>query len=631
MNTVTLENGRFYIRAEWSPQIIGDIRRLPGRRAELEPGVWSVPEEYASHIGEFADRNRLILVGVSRETISQSTKQEAVVDHNKGGFMVRCDFANKTMVSELSHIRGSTWFQPGKCWIIPSRMGLAMEWWAVKHGAAMTPAARIAVAYAHDEHARYVASSAKETDWQPSRKLGIELYDYQRAGVEYALSVGCRLIIGDEPGVGKTAQAMAIWNELQAFPAILVCPASLKVNWRREVQRALPTKTVEILRGRKGVERMVWADVIIVNYDILPQWVDVLPQPMSVTADESHRIKNPAIERTRAVIKLMSRVPDGVGARICMTGTPVPNRTNEIVSQLEAVGQIGKFGGVHGARKRWQGRGMELNQLMRSTCYVRRKKKDVWVDAPERSWADLYVEGDRKLMEEYRKAEADIVAYIGEKAHQAALACGETDEKAQGLAWRAAMRASSAEHLVAISQLKRLVARAAMPAVKDWARDFLDSGEKLGLFAWHTEIVDGMADEFHGVKVQGGMSEKARTLSVDRFQNDPQVKVFCGQIMAAGEGLTLTAASNAVLMEQPWNAAAMDQVLDRFHRRGQVNDVTGYVVLVEGTIGVDIQELIVRKQAEVEAVVDGKFDSSGLVGILPDLVVRLAERTMENN
>jgi SWI/SNF-related matrix-associated actin-dependent regulator 1 of chromatin subfamily A len=166
-----------------------------------------------------------------------------------------------------------------------------------------------------------------------------------------------------------------------------------------------------------------------------------------------------------------------------------------------------------------------------------------------------------------------------------------------------------------------------MPAVKEWSKDFLASGEKLCLFGWHREIVDGLTEALNAVKVQGGQSDAVRNQSVDLFQTKPEVKVFVGQIMAAGEGITLTAASNLVLTEQAWNQAAHDQVLDRLHRRGQVNDVMGYVVLIEDTIGVDIQQLIKAKQKEVEAVVDGQT-ITGSGSILPDLVVRLAGRGM---
>lgn len=620
-----MEGGKFLIRLPWNPAAISDLRKLPGRRAEPELGAWSVPLNYGGAVRELADRHGLLLVGEARDlAVRQSI--DSSVDFRGGNYELRFSLDDQTLLGSASAIPGASWFQPSECWLVSPRWGVKVNEWSEAASARVSDRAETEIARAYDSRLRFIASSAKETEWTPTEGLRLELYDYQKAGVEYVIRhAGGRCIIGDEPGIGKTAQAIGVIHELNAIPAIIIVPASLKVNWRREFNRALPGYSVEILRGTRAVSRLLWADVTILNYDILPAWINDLPAPMSVTADESHRIKNPAIDRTKATIEIMSRVPEGRGARMCLTGTPIPNRTNEIMTQLEAIGRISEFGGKFGSRKRWQGRSIELNRAMRSTCYLRRKKIDVWKDAPQRDWVDLYVEGDSHVMVEYRQAEKDIVTYLGEKARKAAEASGATDDESRRAAWEAAMRASSAEYLVAISHLKQLAARAAMPALKDWAKNFLESGEKLGLFAWHRAIVDDFAETLNGVKVQGGMSELARDQSVKLFQEEPKVKVFVGQIMAAGEGLTLTAASNVLLAELPWNQAAMDQVLDRFHRRGQTNDVLGYVALIEGTITEDIMELIKAKQVEVSAVVDGR-EGKSTGSILPDLVVRLVNK-----
>jgi hypothetical protein len=627
-STIAVEGGRFLIRTPWDPAVISDIRKLPGRRAEPDMAAWSVPLQFGAHIRELADRHGLLLVGQARD-LAVSPTVTATVDHKGASFELRFSAGDRDLLKAVTAIPGATWFGPSECWLVPERWGTRVDRWSELASAVLTSRAETAVARAYDAEVRFAASSARESGWEPSEGLRLELYDYQRAGIDYIIRhAGGRCIIGDEPGVGKTAQAIGVIHELKAVPAVIVVPASLKVNWRRELNRAVPQLSVEILRGNRAVPRLLWADVIILNYDILPSWEADLPTPLAVVLDESHRIKNPAIARTKSAIALSARVPEGKGARLCLTGTPIPNRTNEIMTQLEAIGRIGDFGGIHAARKNWHNRPIELNRLMRSTCYLRRKKKDVWIGMPERSWSELYVEGDPHVMKEYRAAEKDIVTYLGERARKAALESGATDEAGKRAAWEAAMRASSAEHLVAISHLKQLAARASLPAVKDWAKDFLASGEKLGLFGWHTEIVNGLAEALNGVKVQGGMSDAARNRSVDLFQTHDEVKVFVGQIMAAGEGLTLTAASNVVLCEQAWNQAAHDQVLDRFHRRGQASDVMGYVVLIEDTIGVDIQQLIQAKQKEVTAVVDG-MNVAGTGSILPDLVVRLARKGMK--
>lgn len=624
--SVILDGSRYRVTVPWGSDLVAAIRRIPGRRVESR-NVWSVPVTYGAALHAAVTAH-----GIEMEYAPGMTAP-AIVEYAGGNFALRFDFTNQELVKSAASVPGSVWFQPEECWLVPASAGVQVHLWAEEASAQVSSAAEDAIAYAFEAGVRYMASAAKDAEDPLTREgFGIELFPEQRAGVRYILEhTNGRCIIGDEPGVGKTAQAMAVLHELKALPAIVICPASLKVNWRREIRRAMPYASVEIIRGTRPQPRLLWADVVIINYDILDSWIGNLPNPLAVIADESHWIKNPAITRTKSTLALMAEVPDTPGtARLCLTGTPVPNRTNEIMTQLQAIGRINEFGGLATARKTWKNRPADLNRKLRETCYVRRLKKDVWpADSPERDWAELYLEPDPKILAEYRTAEADIVAYLGEKARKAAIASGATDQAGMRAAWEAAMRASAAEHLVAITHLKQLAAKAALPAAKAWAKEFLSGGEKLGIFAWHRAIVDELAVSLNGVKVQGGQSETERQRSVDLFQNRPEVKVFVGQIKAAGEGLTLTAACTALLLEQAWNQATHDQVLDRFHRRGQEHDVTGYVALIEGTITEDIQRLIRRKQVEVNAAVDGNAGATE-TSVLQDLVVLLSERGMEN-
>lgn len=624
---ITATESVFILEFDYDPAIIADVRKLPGRRAEPEMGIWTVPIAFAPAVHEFA-RKHSIPYMEGAETIGVATSKNATAHYNGKQFEVYFDY-DKELAEAIANIENSTWFQPKTCWLIPADQGLAVNDWAELASARLTNEAEEQVAECQTLEQRVIMSGAKESDYELRSGFGLELYDYQRAGVEYVVDVAKgRCIIGDEPGVGKTAVAMAVIHQLDAFPAIIVCPASLKINWRREIRRALPNASVEIIRGTKPVQRLFWSDVTIINYDILDAWRDVLPATKSVTLDESHKIKNPRIARTKAAIAVMDR---STGPRLCLTGTAVVNEPNEVMTQLRAIGQIQKFGGDAKARRTYKNRPKKLNYDMRKRCYIRRRKQDVWTDAPERNWAELVVEGDPTVMAEYWKAEKDIVRYLAERAERAAIESGATTAVARQQAWQTALRAEAAKHLVAISHLKQLAAQAKKPMLIEWAQTFLESGEKLGVFGWHTDTVDTMARALRGVKVQGGQSEAERQQSVDLFQSNEQVRVICGQILAAGEGLTLTAASNALLVEQAWTPGAMDQVLDRFHRRGQVNDVVGWLAIIEGTIDVDIRELIERKRVTVTETLDGYTPSDEENGgtVLQDLVVRLAKRGME--
>lgn len=624
MNSIEREGTVYKIRFDYSPAIIADLRQLPGRRALPEQGVWTVPAIFGRNVADFAIKH-----GFPMDAIVQGEEAPAVIDFDGNHFLLTFDYTDLSLTASVATMRGSIWFQPLECWMVPADQGLAVNAWAETASADLTDPAEDAVAACVNFEENIIRSSAKNSTYT-IEGMGYDLYDYQLAGVDYVINVAQgAAIIGDEPGVGKTLQALGVIHVLEAKPALIIVPASLKVNWRREVKNALPNVTVDILRGTRATPRLLWADVTIINYDILPAWESILPQFKAVLADESHKIKNPKIERTRATIRIMNAAEK---VRLCLTGTAVLNKPTEILTQVEAIGKIDHLGGMKAARRTYKSRGTDLNRKLRSFCYIRRLKKDVWVDMPDRQWAPIIVEGDPKAMSEYQRAEADIVKFLAEKAEQAAIESGATTMEAKTEAWKAALKADAAKYLVAISQLKQLAAKAKLPTAQDWSRNFLESDEKLVIYGWHTAIVDSMATALNGVKVQGGQTEQARDNAVQLFQKNPKCRVLVGQIMAAGEGLTLTAASNALILEQGWTPGAMDQVLDRLHRRGQHNDVTGWLMLCEDTIDIKIHELLKQKRKVVYETLDGydRSEDEGTGSVLQDLVLALAERGMED-
>lgn len=628
MDTVRVEGGRFLLNFTWDQEIIRAISAVPGRRISPDLNGWTAPLSQAGLIRDIAHRHSFRATGRAR-ILFELTPTPAGVQWNGNGFELRFDYMDQRTAAAAAHA-GGHWFGPAGCWLAPESAALQVEAWAAAADAGTDPGTDEAFRRAHHIRDRVDASSAGDTDWHPEKPLGIQLYPEQRAGVDYVIRVaGGRAIIGDEPGVGKTAQAMAVLNEMGAFPAYIIVPGSLKMNWDTELQRALPGRTVERLYTRKAQDRLDWADITVINYEILNAWEPYLPDPAGVVADESHLIKNPVIERTKATIRLMHRVPAG-GAALCLSGTPVLNDPEEIITQLDAIGQLQAMGGRK-LRATYAGRPMALNHDLRKTCYVRRLKKDVWKEAPERRWIPVYVEGDPRIMAEYRRAEADIIKWLRERAQKAALKAGATTGEAAERAWRAGIRAEAAQYLVAITHLKQLAAKAKTAAAVDYARTFLSSGtEKLAVYAWHTEIVNTLHTKLGGVKIQGGMTDRAKDTAVNAFQHDKDTRVFTGQIATAGLGLTLTAASKAMILEQGWTPGIMDQVLDRHHRRGQEHDVVGWLMLIQDTIDTEIYELIREKRKIVDQVTDGferspEDDGGGTV--LQDLLLKLVEKS----
>jgi SNF2 family DNA or RNA helicase len=422
--------------------------------------------------------------------------------------------------------------------------------------------------------------------------LGGELRPFQKAGVAYAIQ-NKRTFIADEMGLGKTVQGLAAIHAQDAYPALVVCPASLKLNWKRESGKWLPGKNVSVFTPKSKP-----ADVEIINYDILKKNLEILQGRgfKSIIFDESHYIKNGKSQRSQAAKKLAK----GIDIRIALTGTPILNRPNELINQLDTIGRLDEMGGfwkfakrycnAHRGRWGWDLSGSsnldELNEKLRQTCYVRREKKNVLKELPEKQRTVITIPISNKA--EYKSAAKNLIAWISEN---------ESDD--------AAISAMSAEHLVRIEKLKQLAAEGKMKAAIEWIHSFLETGEKIVIFGTHKTVIDSIKNEFHCPTITGSDSVELRQKAVDQFQNDPDCRVIALNIKAGGVGLTLTASSNVVFLEQGWTPGEHDQAEDRCHRIGQENSVNAWYLLAENTIDQDIHDLIEEKRMVVDEATDG--------------------------
>src|SRR5829696_6554664 len=199
----------------------------------------------------------------------------------------------------------------------------------------------------HRRASKTVALSYAEDATLDDLSLGGELHPFQRAGVRYALQRR-RTFIADEQGLGKTIQALAAMEAADAFPAAVICPASVKLNWQRETQTWLAQRSVAVVDGRTSAGWPVEADdaeLVVLNYDILEAHLGKLLARglRALVLDESHYVKNARAQRTKATIELAARLPDDA-LRLALTGTPVLNRPEELVSQLRAIGRLADFG-----------------------------------------------------------------------------------------------------------------------------------------------------------------------------------------------------------------------------------------------------------------------------------------------
>jgi SWI/SNF-related matrix-associated actin-dependent regulator 1 of chromatin subfamily A len=396
-------------------------------------------------------------------------------------------------------------------------------------------------------------------------------------------------------GLGKTIQAIGylqLHPELR--PALIVVPAAVKINWKREIERWMSTpETVRILSGQTpdtlGSGMLSSPTIYICNYDILTYWEDHLKsvQPQVMIVDEGHYCKNPKALRTRSVQSLAKQI----NKLIILTGTPIINRPNELFPLLQMIDPKSwpnffryalQYCDAHSNGFGWDFSGAsnleELHQVTRPYI-VRRTKSQVLKELPPKRRAVINIEFDARIWDEYSN-------YVLEAAHSA----------------------GPAEALVWIEKSKQAAAKGKLPAAMNWIEDFLGTGEKLVVFCTHNLTVDALMGKFgsQAVKVTGDVTGQARQDAVDRFQNDPQVRLFVGNIKAAGIGITLTAASDVAFLEFGWTPEEMDQAEDRLHRIGQIDSVTCWYICADGTIDNDIVELLESKRVAVDIVTDGK-------------------------
>ncbi len=426
--------------------------------------------------------------------------------------------------------------------------------------------------------------------------LGGELRPFQRAGVAYVLRAR-RTFLADEQGLGKTVQALAALEEDDAFPAVVICPASLKLNWEREAQHWLPHRSVAVVSGTGTVAPA--ADLTIVNYDIVHAHRARLSlrKPRALVLDESHYVKNPRAKRTQAVRRLAESLPRDA-LRLALTGTPVMNHADELIAQLRILGRLEDFGSGARFARRFQGVGAEerIHWHLRRSCFVRRAKADVLPQLPAKRHVAVPVALDNER--DYRLAEEDVIAWLREQP----LDLRELESRIA-----AALRA---ERLAQLNALRRLASRGKGNAAMAWIEDFLASEEPLVVFAGHREIQDRLVERFpDSLHLLGRDSIGAREAAVQAFQAGKSQLLVCAT-RVGGQGITLTHASNVAFLDLEWTPAMHDQAEDRCHRIGQHDAVTAWYLLAAQTIDETMLELIERKRKVVDAVTDGRRDES---------------------
>ena len=617
MTHLYLDDDHLVFDFPYDPEQVAEIKRIKGAKWDKVGRVWRLPMTSLDDARDFAGRHNFsISPEVMVFTLPKHKNSETGGVYIKGDWIYLAFDYDPVRVRSVKQVAGITWHASSKAWRAPMTSIQEVIKWGETFKQRIDPEVLSRSQEINDSLAELKeASRLVDADIDVPGLTG-KLLPYQRAGVAYA-SNARRTFIADEMGLGKTLQAIATLEYVyDSYPAVVVCPATLVLNWKAEYNRWLPHRNVAVVTDRK--EFPSGYDVVVVGYSNITTWEKQLSSHRSYVFDESHYCKTPTAQRTKSAVKMAKSAPSS-GLVLCLTGTPVTNRPAEYASQLKIIGQLDKFGGEWGFYRRycaafkdkwgqWHLEGHsnldELNERLRSTCYIRRTKEQVLTDLPPVLHDPVVVDGTAAGLKEYKKAEKDIVEYLVQRAKEIALELGTSPNSAAVVA---RIKAESNQHLVRLSVLRRLAAKAKMPAVDEWVQSRIDAGKKVVIAAHHRDVVDELAKKFGNLRIQGGMDLADIEEQKRIFMTAPAAEAPCIvlSIQAAKTGHNLQVAQDVLFVELPWTPADVDQTYSRCHRLGQKSSVTATYMLCNGTIDEEIYDLIERKRGVVTQAVDG--------------------------
>lgn len=482
---------------------------------------------------------------------------------------------------------------------------------------------------------------------------GSDLMPHQAQVVAAAQKGHRTFLLADEPGLGKTAQALLAAQAADAYPLLCVVPSVVKTNWAREVGLWTPRRRATVVHG-DGQDVDAFADIVIVNYEVLDRHIGWFGDFgfRGMIVDEAHFIKNKASQRSQHVLQLSERIrrrtPDPL--LMALTGTPLINDIEDFRAIWQFLGWIDEKAPQGELMERLEEAGLTpLDPAfypIARTCVidmgiVRRRKIEVAKDIPARRIADIPVELDGEAGQSIRDAERELVRRLVSRYDRAiAKRTSETGETVTGIDRELVHRIASAERKAssetksgdnAFSMMRRIGEAKAAPAA-DYSAQLARSVGKVVFFAKHIDVMDEAEEIFARrglgyVSIRGDQSRTARQKAIDDFTNDDDVAVAVCSLTAAGVGVNLQAASNVVLAELSWTDAEQTQAIDRVHRIGQLEPVTAWRIIAAQTLDTKIAELIDSKAglaaralegSDEELPVSADIQLEALVGLLTD-------------
>jgi SWI/SNF-related matrix-associated actin-dependent regulator of chromatin subfamily A-like protein 1 len=494
-----------------------------------------------------------------------------------------------------------------------------------------------------------------------------ELFKHQIEGIEFLKNYP-KSILADEMGLGKTRQAIIAAGQVLNGPKVLiVCPASLKINWQREIEMVYPDAQIGIISTTEDIDYPSQVNWFIINYDIVGKKIDFINWAIDVglidtmILDEAHYIKGKSIRATAIIGGIAKRKDgskfesDGLASRMkrvyCLTGTPLMNRPIELFNLLKAIGHpLGRVRSYYSKRycggflqtiirryrpplRIWNEQGAtNLEELRREIKgWLLRRKKDEVLDLPEKIISVMDCELTKEWQITYDNAWEAYIDFLEQNPIP--------DKNIDNIIL--------ARQLVEIQKLKQVCSRAKIDRIISDTENAIEQDEKVIVFSQYTNTIKELAEKLTaGLKSETGKilrkPIKNRTLTgaddmrerqkaVDDFQNDNEVKVFIANIKAGGVGLNLTAASIVIFADMDWSPSTHDQAIGRAHRIGTKKTVNAYFYICPETIEKDIMEVLNLKMNVVDKILEGSQDNIKTQSVQEAFLKRMAKKTAGDN
>jgi SWI/SNF-related matrix-associated actin-dependent regulator 1 of chromatin subfamily A len=428
--------------------------------------------------------------------------------------------------------------------------------------------------------------------------------DHQKEAIQ-KLCENKKMILADDMGLGKTTSTIIAALETGVKKVMIICPASLKINWQREIQNYTDRST-SIIEGKKWED----ADFVIINYDIIKNFHDEKDKKNSiilnsgfdlVVIDEAHYIQNKQAQRT----KLINDLVRNVGRLWLLTGTPITSRPINYFNLLNLIDSpvaqnwmayVKRYCNGYqfraGSRKVWNVSGAtNLEELRdRTLPQVLRRLKENVLDLPDKIISPVYLRLKSKVYEELM---GDYYAWYDKG--------GDTD--------------SLTLQFTKLTQVRQCIAQEKVSSTIEICENIIEQDKKVIVFTNFTKTLEMILEHFgkKAVRLDGSMSQRERQESVDKFQNDENIKVFVGNIKAAGTGITLTAGEAVVMNDLSFLPSDHSQAEDRAYRYGQKNNVLVYYPIFDNTIEGIIYDILKKKKNIFETVMGDRQDTGDFV------------------